>query len=162
MYDIHVALPCTVVSFDGRVADLKADVYQYKELPIITCVPVAYFGNSGASIYFNIKPGDRVIAIFPQLDISQLVATGEGGEVPCTERFNITNCIVLPFGLPSLKSDAKICTADLKIVGSDIQIEGNVKILGKLDINGIDFSTHVHGGVTPGGSVTSVPAPGGI
>ena len=153
MYDIHTMLPCKVLKYDGKVADIKPLVYQYKELPVITSVPVLFFGNKQVQILFDTKPGDIVFALFSQLDVARLVALGESGEVDSTERFNLTNCVALPFSFTNMTEPAKIPLGDFTI-------KGDVHIVGSLKVNGIDFITHVHGGVTPGSGVTLPPGGG--
>jgi len=47
-------------------------------------------------------------------------------------------------------------TGGVTITG-DVSITGAVTITGSLVVNGIDFSTHVHGGVQAGAGTTAVP-----
>jgi len=54
---------------------------------------------------------------------------------------------------------APTCTINATTtINGDVTVNGNVTATGEVQGNGIDLSTHVHGGVSSGGSNTGVPA----
>lgn len=54
-------------------------------------------------------------------------------------------------------TDADINATNVTINSSNISLNGNVSIDGSLEINGIDFESHVHGNVQNGAGTTGVP-----
>jgi len=54
-------------------------------------------------------------------------------------------------------SDTKITSASLTISSAAVTITGDLTVDGDASIGGIDYLTHTHGGVTPGGGSTGVP-----
>lgn len=86
-----------------------------------------------------------------------------------TNRFSLSNCTVVQgvppksFSPPATFSKSGLLVGAgetvIQIDGDDVNIEGNVRITGGLEINGIDYETHTHTSAAPG-SPTSPPTGG--
>lgn len=94
----------------------------------------------------NLKEGEVVLYNYVS---GSYVYLKENGDV----HINCKNDIQI-----DVVGDANITvTGDVTITAPTINLTGDVVISGEATIGGIDFSTHVHGGVEPGQSSTGVP-----
>ena len=135
--EIKVSLPCKIVKLNKMYADVKPVCFDKVDFPVIPDVPICFLGSSSASLKFKSSIGDIVTVFFTQIDLSNYLARGMSGQVLSTEKFNLTSAFVLPFNLHTKKDNESMPTVDFEIIG-------DVKITGNLEVDGIDFKTHVH------------------
>lgn len=155
------------VTDDGEV--LKA--------PVITDVPVLWPGGGGALMTFPLKAGDQGWLSFADRDISAWVDSRQVGVTPDSDRLHsITDAVFMP-NFSRLASNPENVTVQfnqasiviapsgqITLTGAGVVVAAPLTVTGAVtfestDINlgGIDFLTHVHGGVQSGGANTGGP-----
>ncbi len=176
--NLHVCCIGKIESYDSGLnrasitpcGKFKIEDGRELDFPTIYNVPV-YFpcsvgGNSG--ITFPVKRGDSCIIIFSDSQLDDFLG-GRDSEDPRTHSMN--DAIAIPGlysgAVPTVSGnpdDLCLVNAGSKVVlsGSQMSItlhDGTNAVFGSGDlvVNGISLVTHVHGGITPGGSDTSVP-----
>ncbi len=95
-------------------------------------------GYAAALIYFK---EDGTIDITSPLEVN---VTAPTVNVNCTT-------------LEATCTDATVNTTTVTLNATNIALNGNVSITGSLEVEGIDFTNHVHGGVQNGAGTTGVP-----
>ena len=168
MNRIQVCLPCKVLNVSSNSL-LQVDplIFNELELPVINEVPVYHLGNINANIKVKVNVGDHGLVLFSQVDFANYMVSGNKSSGVTSEPFNLTNCIYLPM--------AAWRGGGLAMPSFDFEINGNILIngnithngntthtgqlinSGKVESNGIVLDTHVHGGILPGGALTSEP-----
>ena len=158
-----ISMGLTSVTTDGTQVDY----------PLLNDVPVLFQSTSKFILQYPIEKGDTVLVLFTQRGIGAFKESYEKSEPGAQSFFSMHDAVALPgFGTLTntpAKSDAiTIQTTDgvtylsledgvLTLNAATINLQGDVSINGSLDVNGIDFDTHIHGGVQTGGGVTSGP-----
>ena len=122
-----------------------------------------YFRLQGGKVAIITDPvaGDIGLAVFCQRDTSNVQAgTSEPVQAGSFRKFSMSDGFYLggflnhaPETFLELKQDG---TAVLTALGG-VTINGDVVINGEMTAKGIVYSTHVHGGITRGGSRTDAP-----
>lgn len=158
---------------------------EYFEMTELINVPVLFPGGAGFSITYPIVEGDECLVVFSQKSYDNWFDSGKVSkavEDVVSRRHDLSDGIAIVGlrSLPNVVTDfsdtaieirnetntSKVSIYDEKIdmvsptinmTATDIVITGAVEITGSLIVNGINFDTHVHGGVEPGPSTTGVP-----
>lgn len=150
---------------------------EYKDMPILNNVPVLHFGTDSYIIHMPIKNGDVVLLLFCDRDISSLDDAEKRNEpsyASSNRMFSLCDCLAIPFcftqenisisnnnaiTIESKNGQTKIELVDnsINILAGNININGNLNLNGTFTNNGINMTTHTHGGVVVGGSQTQGP-----
>lgn len=153
--------------------------------PLLRDVPVVFPSGGGYAITWPLNQGDEVLVVFASRCIDGWWANG-GVQLPSELRFNdLSDGFALPGPRSVPRSLAGVSATSLQIRSDDgnaylelspggvvnikapggVNIEGDVVITGTAvasgegTFNSIPVSTHLHGGVSVGGSNTGVPIP---
>lgn len=163
-----------------KASVLKPDGSQeWQSLPLLQDAPLHFPGGGGVSLTFPVGQGDEALAIISSRAIDAWHQSGGEQVQPSARMHDLSDAFILvgfrsqPNALPNVSdSEVHIRTNDgnssialgadggikIKSTGSlSIETASGLSITGNLTVNGIDFMTHVHGGVTPGGSDTTGP-----
>lgn len=105
-----------------------------------------------------LRPGEVVVG---NAYASALIYFKEDGTIEITSPsvVNVTaptvnvNCTTLE----ATCTDATVNATTVTISAANIALNGNVSVTGSLEVDGINFETHVHGGVQNGAGTTGVP-----
>lgn len=182
MTGVWTAIPCLVESYsilDGvpvisaqpvvktslRAADGS---FSWLNLSLLVDVPVVFPMGGGYNITFPLSLGDEVLVVFSSRCIDGWWSQG-GIQLPSEFRFHSLDD---GFAIPGVRSMARplasISTTSMQLRTDDgltmIDLNGSTQKIslvapGGVFINGIEFDTHIHGGVQSGGDVTGVPIP---
>lgn len=165
--NVHTAMPGTVLSYSGGIATVQPSLPfnapdgRSVAMPPIVGVPVVMPTCSGGTIGVSlpIQPGDGVLLVFSERSLDDW---SKGGESADPRRHDLTDAIAIPGcysgGVPAnSSSDLTLFAGSTKmtVTSGKISIAG-----GDLEVDGVSFKTHVHGGVTPGGGNTAAPVGG--
>ncbi|MGL6023778.1 MAG: hypothetical protein ACRC0F_04105 [Cetobacterium sp.] len=148
---VIVTIPVEITEVDNKtnLCSVKPLIYNELELPIIVKCPFMPIGSKTSNIKFKVQVGQRYMALFSQLDLSNYLTTGQGGQVTSKKEFSFTNCVILPI-LALTEVD------NIQVPEMDFEINGNIKINGNIEINGgikstddiiagsISLQKHVH------------------
>lgn len=156
---------------DGRALDY----------PVIANVPIQFPCGMGgkAGITFPIRAGDGCLLVFSESNLDDFLS---GGESEDNRHFDLTDAVAIPGLYSGTVASASRYSDDVCLVrggnylkvGVDgmsgmmngtgfsfgsgtFKFDGNMVVSGDVEIGGISFSGHVHGGITPGGGTTSTP-----
>lgn len=170
------------IAIQGRYEDQDGNV-NFVNIGVIQDVPIVFPSAGGFTITFPVAAGDEVLVIFASRCIDSWWQNGGVQNKPMEYRMHDLSD---GFAIPGPKSQPKKITGILSsglqirsddlsvfialtndgkvsIRASEVDIVGNVKVTGTVTATGevtgnsIPLSTHVHGGVTPGGGNTGVP-----
>ena len=150
---VHTAMPARVVSVypeSGMIDALPVGSFYCSgiemEYPVVPGIPLVVSANSdGVGMCFPVKEGDACLLIFAEQSISAFLTDTK--EAQSDERFELFNAIAIP-GLARTSNPAqKIANEEdcavlssgelmIKVGKEKIEIEGDVKINGKLDVTG--------------------------
>lgn len=184
---IFVTIPVEIVKVNAEnsLCDVKPLLFDKLELPIIVECPFLQIGNGSTMLKFKVEKGQKFMALFSQLDLSNYIANGEIGQINSVKKFSMTNAVILPIQATTKKD---LCTVpevpfeisgDVKIIGN-MEVNGNVKINGKTEVEqeviskvkmtapvvvgeqdvtfgGVSGKGHIHPGVQPGQGTTGGP-----
>jgi len=152
--------------------------------PIQFNVPVIFPSSSSYIIHIALTEGDPILLIFSQRGLSQFKNLYTESVPDARSFFSLADAVAIPgFGNlvsePASVSGISIQTTDgttfltlepgvINLKATTINIDGNVNCTGtitsanvfantSLTVNGLPIETHVHGGVTSGGSDTGGP-----
>ncbi len=140
----------------------------YQSQPPVLGVPVAATKSGGFIFRPWIKTGDIGLVVYVDHDIDKAVSDGKESE-PNTERNHSTSDAVFIGGIVTgdapvsgIPDNAAVIATDdgsvfIAVTTGGIKIKGQVEVEGDVTANGISLESHVHGGVTSGGSNTSPP-----
>ena len=162
MKNIQVAIPCKIEKLSGMYADVKPQIYDKLEFPVIPSVPILYLGNKTKKLKFKSSVGDIVTVFFTQLDLGRFLASGVSGQASSTESFNLTNAFALPFNFHTMKDSEQMAIVDFEIIGN-IKVTGTIEATGDITSGGdvkaglTSLKTHIHSGVTTGGGRSGPP-----
>lgn len=128
---IMVTMPVEIVEVDNNtnLCSVKPLIYNELDFPVIVKCPFLPIGSKTKNIKFKVQKGQRFLALFSQLDLSNYIASGTIGQINSTKQFSFTNCVILPI-LALTELDG------IKVPELDFEINGNVKMNGKLEIDG--------------------------
>ncbi len=155
-------------SFLGKIENIDSDNFIHVtplaidndvELPKITNVPLLNFGNKSFNIKIQAQVGNVVLVIICSRDVTNFL-TSESIIPNTNKRHNLNNAVAIPLLITTRVNPSASATA--------IEINGNVKINGDLEVSGnstavdhvssgISGKDHLHGGITKGGDKTTVP-----
>jgi len=182
MANVHTAFPGSIDTYDP--ATRRADIQPYLKrklpdgkfmnFPIITDVPVLFFGTKNCTIHVPLEKGDEVLIIVCERSTDQWRDNGgKDIEDPDPRRFNLMDCFAIPGlqpkefpktpekGLSIIYKDYKSNVVDdkatvefkdvkLETDGSDVKSSWKKNsITGDVDIKGkvkIDGNTEITGG----------------
>lgn len=157
----------------------QAGVQHWITLPLLPDVPVVFPGGGGFTLTFPVAAGDEALVVIASRCIDAWWAYGQVQVQAEFRMHNLSDGFALvgvrsrPRVLASVSTTAAQLRSDdgamrlelaagnvLNIVApGGVNITGNVAITGTLQNNGVNVgSTHVHGGVDPGGSNTAGPS----
>ena len=130
------------------------------DLAEIKSVPLCRLGNSDSYIEMPLKVGDYVPVLIITDDISAFISR-EDKEPISNKRAHINSAIALPFFIPTVPNGGYTIPSKI-IQNGDDEKNGNTTQLGISTAtdhisSGISGKSHVHGGVSVGGSDTAVP-----
>lgn len=150
----------------------------YSDYPLLLECPVMTLFGGNSFVNLPIQPGDNCIVLFCDRDIDAWVKNGEGN-VPTTARLHdISDAIAIvgirsePKAIPNFlgngiriymdaQNSIDLTSAGITINADQVTINSNVTINGilKTDYAGkqIEYNTHTHNGVVPGGGNTGQP-----
>lgn len=154
---------------------------QQLERPLLASIPVLALGGGGFNVTFPLKPGDKGWIEASDRDISLFLQSGNQTAPNTLRLWDFADGRFIPdvfsdYTLPSdhegkliiqsksgdvvlsLSKDEILIEAQKLTVNADsVKIKGNVEISGSLKVNQVDFSTHIHPGVSSGKDVTGGP-----
>lgn len=110
LLELHTATPGIVVSYDPstQTADVRPavrpalpdaedeDLDVYEELPVCPHVPVAWPRGRGFSCVGTLSPGDSVLLVFCERDLSQWYETNEVSNPQFAELHALNGAIAIP------------------------------------------------------------------
>jgi hypothetical protein len=105
MTDVHTAFPGVVIKYDPatRRADIQPSIKRkmpdglFLELPIITEVPVLFFGTKKYTIHIPLEKDDEVLIIVTERALDTWKSKGgKGVEEKDPRRFDLIDCIAIP------------------------------------------------------------------
>lgn len=184
--ELRVCVPAVVVSFDAttQLATVQIAVQEtvFQNLiptPVsiqpLPQVQVGMFRAGGFSLTFPVQAGDEGIVIFNDNCINSWKKSG--GTKNAQEewrRHDLSDGMFLPLvwsqprklssysnTFPQLRNDAgtimlEFTPTGLKVVG-DLEVTGTLTANGIATLDGKNFITHIHSGVTTGGGDTGPP-----
>jgi hypothetical protein len=130
-------------------------------------VPFVRIQGGHNAIIIDPQVGDIGLCHFSSKDISTLKKSKSGGPPATPRRFDLSDGVYLggilnktPNQYVRINSNSITIKASNTIILEAPSIElrsANTVIDGLLDVNGIDFSTHLHTGVTTGGGTSGGP-----
>lgn len=175
------AQTCSVQPAIQGNQELKDGTTQPINMPLLVDVPIVFPRAGGFAVTFPVKPGDECLVVFASRCIDAWWQSG-GVQRPIESRmhdlsdgFAILGPTSQPRKLANVQTDGVELRTDsrdtfIKLTPGTIFIKGNIihegdttqtgKTTASVDVigGGISLKTHVHGGVTPGGGTTGVPA----
>lgn len=190
---IYTAIPATVLEFDSKTqrAKVKIDIKEQigdklESIAALEDVGVASMRSGGYTITFPVAKGDKVQLVFNHRSIDKWLVDGsEESKDTRTHSINdaiANNLIIYPLNDSIGEYDNESLTLRnmnnsiyIKVKQSGIEILGDVKILGNVDIDGklivtgiikslkdvfaktVSLFAHLHSGVKPGPSKTGKP-----
>lgn len=117
--NLHVAIPCEVEWYDPSTqrADLRpvvpavipprdddSDAPALEALPVLPSVPILWPRGGGRFLHFPLSPGDGVLVVVTDTDLSAWLRTGESnGDPGNTAAHSLTGAV----GIPGLASRAR-------------------------------------------------------
>lgn len=146
--------------------------------PVILDVPVQFPSGGGYTLHFPLAVGDPVVLMFMERDIARFKETLETGPPLSADIMEIQHAVAYPGFVPpnmSVASTGVVLqsndgTTYVSVEGGtvDVTVDGGVTnihmeagtidiVSNEVTIQGINFDTHTHGGVMPGGSSTGEP-----
>jgi hypothetical protein len=158
------------IAIKGEITDENENV-QSVNYPLLLDVPIVFPSAGGFTLTMPITVGDEVLVIFASRCIDAWWQAGGVNNVPMEARMHDLSDA---FAMPGPKSkpnvigsiSATACqlrtndgTVYLEVSATGVKVHGNLVVTGEVTASGIPLSTHLHGGVTPGGSDTGVPIP---
>lgn len=173
--NLRVAMPGIIQSFDAatqtvtvqpaireRIRDIDGNV-QIIDLPILLDVPVVMPRAGDFAITFPIRSGDECLVVFADMCIDSWWQSGgiqnqaEKRRHDLSDAFAIIGAWSQPHKIPNYsESSMQLRTLDgdtyISLEPGEIDIQATC-----VTINGINFSTHKHGGVQTGIGETSGP-----
>lgn len=105
MSGVHIALPGVVKEYDmeTRRAKIQPSIKRlmpdstYMELPIVSDVPVLFFGTKKAGLHIPLEEGDEVLLICSERSLDEWKDVGSDGVEPVDRRrFSLTDMIAIP------------------------------------------------------------------
>lgn len=167
---VEVAIREIVRTPSGPVNTAIAPIYN---------VPVIYPSAGGFSLTLPIQPGDEGFLIFCDMCIDLWWTRGGIQNQFERRRHDLSDCGFLPGGKNQQKVISGYSTSTAQLRSNDgstyveiaqgqivnivapggVNITGTLVVSGEVTGNGIPLSSHVHTGVTTGGSETGPPTP---
>jgi len=175
---VNTSIPARVETFDRATQTISAQPLvrmSYRDetgarrteaLPIVTSVPVVYFGAGDYSDTFPLTKGDTVLLMFAQSSLDKWLDRGGLVDPADDRRFSLTDGIAIP-GLRSRRDalDDDATASDARVLsGPEIRIGGasgtEPTIMGETFLDALDtLLTAVSsaiGAVTGGGAGTAI------
>lgn len=127
---LRVALPAEVISYDPTRASVEAQPLidqayvdesgerRTERLPVVTDVPVVFFGGAGNRDTFPLERGDVVLLVFASSSIARWKVTGKGGDPGDDRHHRLTDAIAIPFSRGPAHASARV------MEGDDIRLGG--------------------------------------
>jgi hypothetical protein len=185
MGDVHTALPGKIVTYDPvtltatvqlvitrmvKTQDdpLQLQQYEREVLPPLQGVPIVFPRSSNASITWPLAPGDSVLVVFCEADISRWLMTGSITDPDMLKRHSLSSGFAIPgiapitSPLPSAAVPAMVLTANTVKLGSMAAtsfVALATLVAAELSSIATALSTHIHGGVTAGPAATLAAGP---
>ena len=177
---MNTTLPGVVVSYDGKRAVVKPSLSKRTaddneiEPPNIISVPVVWPGSANGGLKSDLKPGDGVMLHFSQRSLEGWLS-GVSGAPDDPRIYDLSDAIAVPGLSPSLEGfkdgvrlhwggtslELKEGSASLSVGSMSIEIsDSEIRVNGKLIINGQEYLQHTHKNVQSGSAVSG-PVNGG-
>jgi hypothetical protein len=127
---LRVSMPAEVLSFDKDgpsvsaqplidQADVdEAGARRTRRLPVLTDVPVVYFGGAGNRDTFPLERGDLVLLVFASSSIVRWKITGKGGDPGDDRHHHLSDALAIPLTRGSVDATARV------LEGDDIRLGG--------------------------------------
>lgn len=177
------AMTCVCqIAIQGRFEDQQGNL-NFVNIGVIQDCPIVFPSAGGFTITLPIKAGDEVLIVFASRCIDSWWQNGGYANKPMEYRMHDLSD---GFALPGPRSQPRVIPAisatdaqirndagtvflaigadgKIKMTATEVDITGNLKVTGTINATGeitgnsIPLSTHLHGGVTPGGGNTGVP-----
>ena len=179
MSGIHTCLPGRIEKYDAtkKKASIQPLIKikfkkqtEYTSMPIINNVPVQFPCTRKSLIHFPLERGDGCLLLFSERSLEKYLNTviTKESEPQDPRKFALSDAIAIP-GLFSFSDTGKIAsdTSAMEIMYDDgyVNIQGNSnfavlynELKAKLDALETQLKTHVHPGVSSGGSSTGASA----
>jgi hypothetical protein len=180
---IWTAIPAVVVSVDlskqilsaqpsiqAIVRDKNNDTKNVT-LPLLINVPIVFPRGGGFAMTFPVEQGDEVLIVFSSRCIdSWWQSGGVGAQVEqrmhdLSDGFAILSPTSQPKKLDSVSTDSvqirnELGTSFIEITptGKIRLVAAEIELSGSIVMDGIPFTTHVHGGIIPGVGFTQPPS----
>lgn len=164
------------IAIKGQTIDENNNVTQVN-YPILLDVPIVFPSAGGFTLTMPVKVNDEALVVFASRCIDAWWQAGGVNNLPMEARmhdlsdaFAIIGPRSQPRVLTGISADACQLRSDdgsifLEVSSSGVKVQGDLIVTGQITAtgevtgNGIVLSTHMHTGVTPGGSETGPPAP---
>lgn len=164
---VRVSLPAEVLSYDPEKGSCDAQPLidqGYSEggertaerLPVVTDVPVVFFGGAGNRDTSPLRRGDIVLLIFASSSIARWKVTGKGGDPGDDRHHRLSDGLAIPFSRGPSHESARV------IEGDDIRLGGEGATDAVTRTN--DVKAALAGALsdpTIAGAILGVAAPGG-
>lgn len=176
LIDVHTCLPGTIVSYDSATVTAKIRLgvmhalpkddgsLALEQYPILPDVPIHFQQGGGYSVTFPLIPGDTVLVIFNETDVSQWLLTGQTSPPNLQRRFNLGSCWAIPGAKPTSTPLPAAADPSLCINGGEVKVgllaadyvAMNAKVVAELTSIASFLINHKHSGVTAGAGSTGV------
>jgi len=127
---LRVSLPAEVVSFNKNGPTISAQplidqasideagARRPERHPVLTDIPVVYFGGGGNRDTFPLERGDLVLLVFASSSIARWKVTGKGGDPGDDRHHNINDALAIPLTRGAVDDSARV------IEGDDVRLGG--------------------------------------
>lgn len=127
---LRQSLPAEVIAYDPKSGTVtaqalidpahvdEAGVRRSERLPVVTDVPVVFFGGAGTRDSFPLDRGDIVLLIVASSSIARWKVTGKGGDPGDDRHHRLSDAMALPFSRGKTHESARV------IEGDDIRLGG--------------------------------------
>lgn len=166
--NVRGCAPAVVTKFDSATRRCSAKIivpeaHETEEgervvehLPVITEIPVAFYGSGGCRVKMPVHVGDEVLLVFSRAPLDAWLEFGTEVSDPGDERtFQLTDAIAIP-GVQSEYTDSAV---QIEFTETQIKAGGDEKLALRDELNDLrsEFNSHVHSGVETGGGTSGTP-----
>ena len=140
--DVHTSMPALIERFDPQT--MKADVKPLfrkkfkgenaQSMPLISNVPVATFRAGGFIIRPPYKKGDKVLLVFSERALDNVISTGKEADPEFARKFSLDDAVVIGGIMPFSESLPSQHGEDLIIAKEDFQSKIVIKANGEIEI----------------------------
>ncbi len=136
---LRVSLPAEVLSFEKEGPTISAQplidqayideagARRIERLPVVTDVPVVYFGGGGHRDTFPLEAGDLVLLIFASSSIARWKVTGQGGDPGDDRHHRLSDALAIPMSRGAVNDTARVIESDDLRLGTPLAIDAALK-----------------------------------